>query len=382
MNFTRKPAALTLAAGLSLTLLSGCSALNEFMGKEESVDYKSTVTGDPLSIPPDLTQANKDARFQSPLSGQGGLSYSQYAQAQEAQPAVGKAQSNVLPEQDGIQVMRDGDLRWLVVDKAAEEVYPHILDFWTNQGFTLHSEDPRAGVMLTDWAENRAKIPDSWIRSLLGSVVDQVFDSGERERFRTRLERVNGKTEIYISHQHMYETPTTDGAAFKWVHGKEDPGLNAVMLARLMVFLGTDLEQAQAQVAQAEATKDDTPALIQVQDDASQRQLVLNEGFDRAWRRVGVGIDSAGFSVEDRDRSTGEYYIRYLDADSGEKIEQPNIISRLFRARNTAEAQRLRISVRAQGNSSVVRVLDENGQVLNTPTAGRIINVLSTNMPQ
>lgn len=382
MNFTRKPAALTLAAGLSLTLLSGCSALNEFMGKEESVDYKSTVTGDPLSIPPDLTQANRDARFQSPLSGQGGLSYSQYAQAQEAQPAVGKAQSNVLPEQDGIQVMRDGDLRWLVVDKAAEEVYPHILDFWTNQGFTLHSEDPRAGVMLTDWAENRAKIPDSWIRSLLGSVVDQVFDSGERERFRTRLERVNGKTEIYISHQHMYETPTTDGAAFKWVHGKEDPGLNAVMLARLMVFLGTDLEQAQAQVAQVEATQDNTPALIQVQDDASQRQLVLNEGFDRAWRRVGVGIDSAGFSVEDRDRSTGEYYIRYLDADSGEKIEQPNIISRLFRARNTAEAQRLRISVRAQGNSSVVRVLDENGQVLNTPTAGRIINVLSTNMPQ
>ncbi|HHU94382.1 MAG TPA: outer membrane protein assembly factor BamC [Alcaligenaceae bacterium] len=383
MNFTRKPAALTLAAGLSLTLLSGCSALNEFMGKEESVDYKSTVTGDPLSIPPDLTQANQDARFQSPLSGQGGLSYSQYAQAQEAKPAVGRVQSNVLPEQDGIQVMRDGDLRWLVVDKAAEEIYPHILEFWTNQGFTLHSEDPRAGVMLTDWAENRAKIPDSWIRSLLGSVVDQVFDSGERERFRTRLERVNGKTEIYISHQHMYETPTTDGAAFKWVHGKEDPGLNAVMLARLMVFLGTDLEQAQAQVAQAEATKDDTPALIQVQDDASQRQLVLNEGFDRAWRRVGVGIDSAGFSVEDRDRSTGEYYIRYLDADSGEKIEQPNIIGRLFRARNTAEAQRLRISVSAQGaNASVVRVLDENGQVLNTPTAGRIINVLSTNMPQ
>lgn len=383
MNFTRKPAALTLAAGLSLTLLSGCSALNEFMGKEESVDYKSTVTGDPLSIPPDLTQANQDARFQSPLRGQGGLSYSQYAQAQQAKPAVGRVQSNVLPEQDGIQVMRDGDLRWLVVDKAAEEIYPHILEFWTNQGFTLHSEDPRAGVMLTDWAENRAKIPDSWIRSLLGSVVDQVFDSGERERFRTRLERVNGKTEIYISHQHMYETPTTDGAAFKWVHGKEDPGLNAVMLARLMVFLGTDLEQAQAQVAQAEATKDDTPALIQVQDDASQRQLVLNEGFDRAWRRVGVGIDSAGFSVEDRDRSTGEYYIRYLDADSGEKIEQPNIIGRLFRARNTAEAQRLRISVSAQGaNVSVVRVLDENGQVLNTPTAGRIINVLSTNMPQ
>lgn len=382
MNYTRTPTTLLIAAGLSLTLLSGCSALNEFMGKEESIDYKSTVrVGDPLSIPPDLTQANAETRFQAPITNTGALTYNQYAQTQADKPKMGEIVSNVLPEQDGIQVMRDGELRWLVIDKPAESIYPHLLDFWNNQGFTISSEDPSTGVMLTDWAENRAKIPDSWIRTLLSSVVDQVFDSGERERFRTRIERVNGKTEVYISHQHMYESPTTDGAAFKWVHGKEDPGLNAVMLARLMVFLGTDLERAQAQVAAVEAQ--DTQPIVQVQDTAAQRQLTLNEGFDRAWRRVGVAIDSAGFSVEDRDRSTGEYYIRYLDADSGEKIEQPTIIGRLFRARNTAEAQRMRIRVQAQGATvSVVQVLDEQGQVLNTPTAGRIIQVLSTNMPR
>lgn len=381
MNFTLKPTAWLIATGLSLTLLSGCSALNQFMGKEESVDYKSTVTGDPLSIPPDLTQANRDTRFQAPAGPGGALSYSQYAQDQSQRPTVGNNVANVLPAQDGIQVERDGDLRWLIVDKPAEQIYPFIIEFWNNQGFTIQSEDPRAGTILTDWAENRSKIPDSWIRTLLSSFVDQVFDSGERERFRTRLERVNGKTEIFISHQHMFETPTTDGAAFKWVHGKEDPGLNAVMLARLMVYLGTDLEQARAQVAAAEANEDHS--IIQVIEDASQRQLVLNEGFDRAWRRVGVGIDSAGFSVEDRDRSTGEYFIRYLDADSGEKIEQPNIIGRLFRARNTAEAQNLRVRVTAQGpNTTLVQVLDQAGQVLNTDTAGRIINVLSTNMPK
>lgn len=377
MNLSLKPKAWILVSGLSFMLLSGCSALNQVMGTEESVDYKSTVTGDPLTIPPDLTQANRDTRFQAP-AGNGPLSYSQYAD-QASQP-VAESSSRVLPQQSGIEVMRDGDLRWLVVDKSPDVIYSHILDFWSQQGFTIHSEDPKAGMILTDWAENRAKIPDSWIRTLLGSVVDQVFDSGERERFRTRLERLNGKTEIYISHQSMYETPTTDGAAFKWVHGKEDPGLNAVMLARLMVFLGTDMEQARAKVAKAEAQ--DQSAVVQVQDTADQRQLVLNEGFDRAWRRVGVAIDSAGFSVEDRDRSSGDYYIRYLDADSGEKIEQPNIIGRLFRARNTAEAQRFRIRVTAEGSASVVRVLDENGQVLNTPTAGRIITVLSNHMPR
>lgn len=377
MNLSLKPKAWLLVSGLSFALLSGCSALNQAMGTEESVDYKSTVTGDPLTIPPDLTQANRDTRFQAPASN-GPLSYSQYAD-QVSKPAA-EPSSRVLPQQSGIEVMRDGELRWLVVDKSPDVIYSQILDFWTQQGFTIHSEDPKAGTVLTDWAENRAKIPDSWIRTLLGSVVDQVFDSGERERFRTRLERLNGKTEIYISHQTMYETPTTDGAAFKWVHGKEDPGLNAVMLARLMVFLGTDMEQAQAKVAQAE--KLDESAIVQLQDTADKRQLVLNEGFDRAWRRVGVAIDSAGFSVEDRDRSSGDYYIRYLDADSGEKIEQPNIIGRLFRARNTAEAQRFRIRVMADGTASVVQVLDENGQVLNTPTAGRIITVLSNHMPR
>lgn len=378
MKITPKPTPWFAVTGLSLVLLSGCSALDEFTGKQESVNYKSTVSGDPLSIPPDLTQANRDARFQAPARG--AMSYSQYAEAQSERNTATQG-SHVLPSADGIQVKRDGELRWLVVDQPAEVIYPRIIEFWNEQGFTVQSDDPRAGLIATDWAENRSKIPDSWIRSLLGSVIDQVFDSGERERFRTRLERVNGKTEVYISHQHMYETPTTDGAAFKWVHGKEDQGLNAVMLARLMVFLGTDLEQAQAQVKAAEASN--AEPLVQVQDTSSNRQLTLNEGFDRAWRRVGVAIDSAGFSVEDRDRSAGEYYIRYLDADSGEKIEQPNIIGRLFRARNTAEAQRLRIRVQAQGAATtLVQVVDEQGQVLNTATAGRIINVLSSHMAQ
>lgn len=376
MKITPKPTPWFAVTGLSLVLLSGCSALDEFTGKQESVDYKSTVSGDPLSIPPDLTQANRDARFQAPARG--AMSYSQYAESQAESNTVTQ-NSRVLPSADGIQVKRDGELRWLIVDQPAEVIYPRVIEFWNEQGFTIQSDDPRAGLIATDWAENRSKIPDSWIRSLLGSVIDQVFDSGERERFRTRLERVDGKTEVYISHQHMYETPTTDGAAFKWVHGKEDQGLNAVMLARLMVFLGTDLEQAQAQVKAAEA--DTAEPLVQVQDTSNNRQLTLNEGFDRAWRRVGVAIDSAGFSVEDRDRSAGEYYIRYLDADSGEKIEQPNIIGRLFRARNTAEAQRLRIRVQAQGAAStVVQVVDEQGQVSNTATAGRIINVLSSHM--
>ncbi|NYT65904.1 outer membrane protein assembly factor BamC [Alcaligenaceae bacterium] len=360
-----------LTIGLSVLLLSGCSTMNQLMGTEESVDYKSTVSGDPLSIPPDLTQANQDAHYRAPA---GVATYSQYAQTQQANQGRG---DQVLPQASGIEVMRDGDLRWLVIDKSAEAVYPQIIDFWGEQGFTLRSQDPRAGLIETDWAENRAKIPEGWIRSALGGIIDQVFDSGERERFRTRVERVNGKTEVYISHQHMVETPTSDGATFKWVFAKEDPGLNAAMLARLMVFMGTDVRKAHDQVVEAE--KD--PALAQIVTlPDGLANISLAEPFDRAWRRVGVAIDSAGFSVEDRDRSTGEYFIRYLDSDTGEKIEQQNFFGRMFGAKNTAEAALLRIRVAQQGNGSIVTVLDSNGQIQETDTAKRILTVLSSHM--
>ncbi len=360
------------AIGLSALLLSGCSTVNQALGLEEPVDYKSTVSGDPLTIPPDLTQANSDARYTAP---EGVTRYSEYAAAQAEKPAIGRTQ--VLPQHDDIQVKRDGDLRWLVVDRPAEAVYPQLLEFWNEQGFTIRSEDPRSGLIETDWAENRAKIPEGWIRSALGAIVDQVFDSGERERFRMRLERVgDGRSEIYISHQHMYEQPTKDEAAFKWVYGKEDPGLNATMLARLMVYLGTDVKTASERVTQAE--KADTRPTIEAS--ADRTALVLAETYDRAWRRVGVAIDSAGFSVEDRDRSQGDYYIRYLDSDLGEKIEQQNFFGRLFGGKNTAEPVSYRIHVADEGSRSIVSVRDTNGVVQQDATAKRILSVLVDHM--
>ncbi len=363
-----------ITVGLGLVMLAGCSQFNQLMGREESVDYRSTVVmSDPLSIPPDLTQANSNAHYRAP---EGTTTFSQYAQSQQQQKQAGPGEY-ILPQNPDVTVMRDGNIRWLVVNRPAEQVYPLVIDFWGEQGFTIHSQNPRAGLMETDWAENRAKVPEGWIKSALGSIFDSVFDSGERERFRTRLERVNGKTEIYISHDQMVETGTADNTGFKWVEGKEDPGLNAAMLARLMVFLGTDIERAQAMVTQAE--KADTQPVISAAPEG-QIAFNLNEPFDRAWRRVGVAIDAAGFSVEDRDRSAGDYYVRYLDTDTGEKIEQSSFFGRMFGSKGTAEAKTYRIHVAEQGATTQVSVLDEAGQQDQSDTAKRIIQVLTTHM--
>lgn len=358
---------------VSLLSISACSTIDEITGAKDSVEYKSVVSGDPLSIPPDLTQANQNTRYVAP---EGVARLSDYLDDQRHQSL--NPADRVLPQSSSIQVMRDGSLRWLVVDQPAEKLYPQLVEFWNDQGFTINNQNPLAGIIETDWAENRAKIPEGWLRSALGSVLDQVFDSGERDRFTTRLERVNGKTEIYVSHQHMEETPTIDGSAFKWVFGKEDPGVNAAMLARMMVYLGTDRQTVADEISQAR----DVNTEINTSLGEGQASLVISESFDRAWRHVGVAIDSAHFTVEDRNRSQGDYYIRYLDTDTGEKIEQPNMFSRVFGGKNTAEPLKLRVHLSDVTNGTEVTVLNENGQQLTDATARRIINVLAKNLSQ
>jgi outer membrane protein assembly factor BamC len=358
---------------LSLLMVSGCSTVSQLTGQTESIQYKSTVTGDPLSIPPDLTQANADVHYKAP---EGTATLSTYAASQKNQ-SVNPA-DRVLPQSADMQVMRDGSLRWLVVDEPAQTLYPKLISFWGDQGFTIHSQDPQAGLIETDWAENRAKIPEGWLRSALGSILDQVFDSGERDRFTMRLERDStNKTEIYISHQHMEETPTSDGTAFKWVFGKEDPGLNAAMIARLMVYLGEDQQKAAQQLKQA--TNNTGPATTS-DITRNQASLMVAETFDRAWRRVGVALDSARFTVEDRNRDQGDYYISYLDTDNGQKVEQQNIFGRMFGTRNTAEPLKLRVHVAQHGGGSEVTVLDADGKQLTNGTADRILTVLATNL--
>lgn len=367
-----------LSALMSLVLLAGCSEVNQFLGNEESVNYKSAVTqrGEPLSIPPDLTQAASDPRYRAPASGS--TTYSQFQQQGQAQATSPKA-SNVLPGRQDMRVERDGDLRWLVVDRAPEDVFPRLVDFWTENGFTVASNNPGAGLIETDWAENRAKIPESWLRQALGAVLESAWDSGEREKFRTRVERVNGHTEVYVSHRQMLEKRVGgDGSQVQWQNGKEDPGLNAAMLARMMVYLGTDVDNARKLVQQAEAA----PQKPAVQQDVRTQgaALVVSESFDRAWRRVGVALDGGGFSVDDRDRSAGDYFVRYVDTDTGEKIDQPGFFSRMFSGDKKAEAPQYRIHLAASGEQTTVTVLDAKGERDNSATAQRLLSVLKDKM--
>ncbi len=369
---------LRVAGSLTVLLaLAGCSSFNQLLGREEAIDYQSSspVTGG-LAVPPDLTQVANNPQFQIP----GSTTYSQYASAQAQRDAIQARDSGrVLPQYDDIRVGRDGMNRWLVVEgRSADALFDETVDFWRGMGFAIETEDPASGLIETDWAENRANIPQDLLRSLLGRVIDMAYDSGTRERFRTRFERTSdGAIEIYITHQALAEERISDTRAV-WVEGNPDPELDAAMINRLMVYLGASEAQARAAVAEASTTPVTPVELTQVATGSgAQGALQIQEPFDRSWRRVGLALDRGHFTVEDRDRSRGQYFVRYVDIDAAVMNEDPSFLARMFsRNRSSQPSEQYRVQLRETAGTTQVTVLDAEGNPATGETPGRILDVL------
>jgi outer membrane protein assembly factor BamC len=278
-----------------------------------------------------------------------------------------------------MKIERDGDKRWLVVDKSAATLYPQVKDFWQENGFLLLIDSPSTGIMETDWAENRAKIPQDFIRRNLGRVLDSIYDSGERDKYRTRLEvQKPDVTEIYVSHKGATETPIKDSDAAistRWVVRPSDPELEVIFLTRLMERLGMTQEQAKAQMAESAAvTKTPRAKLI---EDGSATRIEMSQSFDRAWRDVGLALDRSNFTVDDRDRSKGIYFVRYVNPK--ELGDGRSWFGRTFGKSNDADkkAKVYRVVVQARGeNQIVVLVQDADGKPENTSTGNQLLTTL------
>lgn len=363
------------AAAAALVLLGACSSTDGLLDGASRIEYKSAQKLPPLDVPPDLTAPARDDRYQVPGAASG-TTLSGY-QAGRTQPAPPGA-SSLLASVAGVRVERAGDQRWLVVNEPAEKLWPLVKTFWQENGLLIAREVPEAGVLETEWAENRAKIPDSWIRRTLGSLLESLHSSGERDKYRTRLEPApGGGTEIYISHRGLAEVYVSeDRTQTAWQPRPPDPGLEAEFLRRLMVRLGTPEGEARARVANAQPAAQ--RATLKKGLDGAELLEVL-EPFDRAWRRVGLALDRVGFTVEDRDRQKGVYFVRYADPQAELKKKDDGLLGRLAFWRDDkpkVKAEQYRVAVTAADDASRVRVLDASGAAENSPTASRILVLL------
>lgn len=363
---------------LSVVLLAGCGMSLE----SKKIEYKSAGKLPPLEIPPDLTKPGRDERYGVPdvATGKGSATYSAYSDERAGTRTSTAAE--VLPAMDKMRIERSGSQRWLVIAGTPEQLWPTVKEFWQEVGLLVNIELPEAGIMETDWAENRAKLPQDVIRSSLGKVFDSLYSTSERDKYRTRLEKgaEPGTTEIYISHRGMYEVYVNEGRSeTRWQPRAADPELEAEMLRRLMVRMGAEDARAKTMLAAGEQ-KTDRARLKPAADGVGV--LELQEAFDRGWRRVGLALDRVGFTVEDRDRSQGLYFVRYVDpeADGGKKDDKGFLSKLAFwksdKSESGARKIQYRIYVKGQGDVSTVQVLTREGGIDKSDTSRKILGLL------
>ena len=356
------------AALLVATALAGCESLST-TSFSKKIDYKSTSSAPALEIPPDLNTPNFDERYNvNTASGA--------AARDSTRPATG---TEIAPKAAGeAHIVRAGTERWIVAKATPEDAMNIVRQFWADNGFVIAQDQPQLGVLETDWAENRAEIPNDMLRRTVGKYLDVFYNTYKRDKFRTRIERGNeqGTVEIYLSHRGMEQMPTTTsqggGMAYAWAVLPPNPDLEAEFLTRLLVRFGASQPQA-AQAVQA-ASKVPDKARLETGPDGAPR-LLVDDSFERAWRRVGLTLDRVGFTVVDRDRSKGLYYVRYADPDTEKKDE--GFLSKLaFWRDKTEKPEEYRIVVSDTGTASAVLVQNSEGAPEKAAASNKILALL------
>jgi len=372
---------------LTLTAIAFSLAACTTIFDGDKVDYKGARKAAPLDVPPDLTKLQRDNRYAIP-DGKGVATASGQAAAAAAGTGSAYVGGPVAAGQpigpistDAVSVQRNGDQRWLVVKQTPEQLWPQLRQFWEEQGFAIETESATTGTMETAWVENRSKIPQDFLRSAIGRVFDRAYSTGERDKYRTRLERLpDGSTEIWVSHRGAEEVLTgPQNETTTWTTRANDPGLESQFLSRIVAMLTGTKE-----VASVEATVANAPVAPQ-HAKLVGNAVEVDEGFDRAWRRVGLALDRVGFTVEDRDRVQGVYFVRYVDPDVAENKD--GFFKRLFSFGGKSEdelkeAQRYRVLVKAEQGASVsqVTVQTNDGKPDTGPTATKILNLLNNEL--
>jgi outer membrane protein assembly factor BamC len=386
-----------LVAACAAATLSGCSWTGSVFSSDKVAYETAQTRATPLEVPPDLSQLPRDERFVIPDRPQTITASGQ--NVRPGGPAPAAVAASVAPAGVVAKLERQGNQRWLAVNMPPERAWPVVVEFWPTIGMQVEKSDPKAGIMETAWAENRAKLPQDIIRKTLGRVLDTLYSTGEQDKYRARIERTPENTsEIYISHRGMievYTSPAQDST--RWQPRPSDPELEAEVLQRLQVRFDSAAARPATTTAAAagpgagpstaaagQGSSTAAPAAPQVArvvkgPDGHSEWLEIDETFDRAWRRVGLALDRGAFTVEDRDRGKGIYFVRYLDPDYEAKVKsEQGFLTKLFSREKPVQAPQFRVVVSNQGpGKTFVTVENSDGKPERSVTGDRILNLVN-----
>jgi outer membrane protein assembly factor BamC len=140
--------------------------------------------------------------------------------------------------------------------------------------------------------------------------------------------------------------------------------------------LSVNTASSQANSATTASSGTAMPADVKLIKQNNLPAIEIKDGFDRAWRRVGVAIDRTGFTVEDRDRAQGVFFVRY--APPGTTGKEPGFFAKLFTSDKVIPTlAKYRIAVTSKGDVSTVMVQGADGIPETSANADKIIKLLA-----
>ena len=338
----------SLSLILLLVIFAGCS----LFGKKNVSDRTaiSRSSNKALEIPPDLITPAVNDKYSLPASGEARLSDFNDIDSRK----LPSENSSLLPLETEAYFINYGGFKVLLIERSPEEIWGLLKSFWIQNGFQIEKELPEEGFIETAWLESREKISDGLIRNTLGKIFDGLYDTGERNKFRMRIERTKaGFSEISVVHKGLIQVASDDrfDPTIVWANRNSDQQLEELYLRRIINFVSGKEDKNSKSI---DVVKKSTPTL-QGDDDNNFVELTLN--FNEAWKSIGLILDRLGFEVEERLREQGTYLIRYKKLDQEEK--EKGFFAKIFSSdKEQFDMNLYRIEIKNSGNMSQVFVSD------------------------
>ena len=338
MSFSRYTALLGLAT--AFLVLGGCGFLSglDNVVPDNTKEYRRAKPLPPLEIPPNLSA---DA-IRDDLMGDdvGTATYLEY-QEQIHNPLmeVYGIEPEIKPRLEG-----KGEQLWLTVPGASNKVWERVRNFWLENNFEVKAEDIRIGFM-------------------------DAVGASEQDSYRVRIERDKSPntTVVYVKQHVISPSPRQEEA----------------MLRRLAEFLGMLHAQDMAQAErQGQQMAEETNQISMIDNGVT---LQIAQEFSHAWHQVGLVLDRKGFSVEDRNRARGVYYVRYDDPFTGQQERNSGWFSKLAFWEKTAaqsEESRYQIKLISEGAVTHVVVLNAHGRRDDSEAAKRLLSLLGEQLTE
>ncbi len=359
---------------LLISVIWGCSTIDKSL-PDYRHDYKESKPTQPLEVPPNLLDSTLTEDQMILPKDSSTTSFSDYDKDDNTTDNVIQVNAEpVLATSEIVQIKRKENIRWLVFQDEPAIVWSKVKKFWLESGFKLKIDDPTIGIMETEWKENRADIPQDTIRKYFGKFIDTFYSASTRDKFRIRLEQVADTTELYLTHKGVEEVER--GEILVWQNRPTDAELEIEMLKRILVFTGIEptktlLIAENKEIKVVETVVESVQFANLVTGTDGKVSLVIQENFAQAWRRVGLALDRLGFTVEDRDRTNGVYFIRYITT----KIDK-GFFAGWFGDSKTENEMEYLINLLDESATSRVIVLDSNNKLLSDETSKRILTLL------